>query len=103
MHRQNPLQAGYVGYTGSGARALVDEISDNPMMQEMKGSFMTGENRDKIESPQNYGFTSVVMPATKGKDGSIEECAEAYINFLGGNRSFPVAAVMDDRRYRLKE
>ena len=29
MHRQNPLQQGFVGYTGGGARALVDEISDN--------------------------------------------------------------------------
>ena len=102
MHRQTPLTAGYVGYTGGGVRSLVDEVNDGPMMQEMKGSFMHGESRQKIESPQNYGFTSVVMPATKGKDGSIEECAEAYINFLGGSRSFPVAAVMDDRRYRLK-
>jgi len=103
MHRQNPLQQGYVGYTASGARSLVDEIDDKTGMQEMKGSFMSGESRQKVESPQNYGFTSVVMKATKGKDGKIEECAEAYINFLGGNRSFPVAAVMDDRRYRLKE
>jgi len=103
MHRQSPLTAGYVGYTGGGARALVDEINDGPMMQEMKGSFMVGESREKIESPQNYGFTSVVMPAKKGKDGQVEECAEAYINFLGGSRSFPVASVMDDRRFRLKE
>ena len=43
------------------------------------------------------------MKATKGKDGKIEECAEAYLSFLGGNRSFPVATVMEDRRYRLKE
>jgi len=103
MHRQNPLQQGFVGYTSGGARALVDEISDNPLMQEMKGSFMGGENRQKVESPQNYGFTSVVMPATKGKNGVIEQCAEAYLSFLGGNRSFPVATVMDDRRFRLKE
>jgi phage gp45-like len=103
MHRQNPLQQGYVGYTASGARSLVDEIDDKTGMQEMKGSFMGGEAREKIESPQNYGFTSVVNKATKGKDGKITECAEAYINFLGGNRSFPIASVMDDRRYRLKE
>ena len=103
MHRQNPLQQGYVGYTASGVRALVDEIDDKTGMQEMMGSFMNGEARKKIESPQNYCFTSVVNKATKGKDGKIEKCAEAYINFLGGNRSFPVAAVMDDRRYRLKE
>ncbi|MBT1509400.1 phage baseplate assembly protein [Bradyrhizobium sp. SRL28] len=103
MYRQSPLNSSFFAYTSGGTRALVDEISDNPMMQEMKGSFMQGEAREKIESPQNYGFTSVCMPAKKGKDGKIEECAEAYINFLGGNRSFPVAAVMDDRRFRLKE
>lgn len=100
MHRQSPLTAGFVGYSGGGARALVDTIDDETGMQEMKGSFMKGEARGRIESPQNYGFTSVVLPAKKGKDGQIEECAEAYISFLGGNRSFPVAATMDDRRHR---
>lgn len=102
MHRQNPLQAAYVAYTSGGARALVHEVSDDKRMQLMKGSMLYGETREKIESPQNYGFTSVVMPAKKGKNGEIEECAEAYISFLGGNRSFPVATVMDDRRHRLK-
>jgi hypothetical protein len=100
MHRQSSLTAGFVGFTSGGARALVDTIDDGTGMQEMKGSMMFGEARDKIESPQNYGFTSVVLPAKKGKDGKIEECAEAYINYIGGNRSFPVAAVMDDRRHR---
>ncbi|HVG51530.1 MAG TPA: phage baseplate assembly protein [Xanthobacteraceae bacterium] len=100
MHRQSPLTQGFVGYTGGGARSLVDAVDDGTGMQEMKGSFMRGEARAKIESPQNYGFTSVVRPAKKDKDGKIERCAEAYINFMGGNRSFPVAAVMDDRRYR---
>lgn len=103
MHRQTPLTAGFVAYTSGGARALVDSITDNPLMQEMKGSFMHGEARDKIESPQNYGFTSVVKEATKGKDGQIEQCAEAFLSFLGGNRSLPIATVMDDRRFRLKE
>lgn len=100
MHRQSPLTAGFVGYSGGGARSLVDTVDDETGMQEMKGSFMHGESRQKVESPQNYGFTSVVLPAKKGKDGQIEECAEAYISFLGGNRSFPVASVMDDRRHR---
>lgn len=100
MHRQTPLTAAFVGYTSGGARALVDTADDSKGMQEMKGSMMFGEARQRVESPQNYGFTSVVLPAKKGKDGKIEEAAEAYINFLGGNRSFPVAAVMDDRRHR---
>ena len=43
MHRRSPLTAGYVGYTSGGARTLVDQINDGPMMQEMKGSFMHGE------------------------------------------------------------
>jgi phage gp45-like len=100
MYRQTPLSAGFVGYTGGGARALVDTVNDDTMMQEMKGSFMQGEAREKVESPQNYGFTSVVRPATKGKDGQIEKCAEAFMSFLGGNRSHAVCTMMDDRRYR---
>ena len=100
MHRQSSLTAGFVGYSSGGARSLVDTVDDETGMQEMKGSMLFGEAREKIESPQNYGFTSVALPAKKGKDGKIEECAEAYINYIGGNRSFPVAAVMDDRRHR---
>ena len=41
-----------------------------------------------------------MLPAKKGKDGQIEESAEAFIGFQGGNRSFPVAYLMDDRRHR---
>jgi phage gp45-like len=100
MHRQTPLTAAFVGYNSGGARALVDTADDTTGMQEMKGSMLHGEARQRIESPQNYGFTSVVLPAKKDKDGRIEEAAEAYLSFLGGNRTFPVAAVMDDRRHR---
>ena len=102
MHRFTPLAAAYVAFTGGGARSVVDKINDDPMMQEMTGNFMRGETRKAIEAPQNYGFTSVVMEATKGADGLIKESAEAFISFMGGNRSFPVATVMDDRRFRLK-
>jgi Bacteriophage Mu Gp45 spike protein len=100
MFGQSPLNAAFFGYTSGGCRSLVEEVGDDTGMQEMKGSFMQGEAREKVESPQNYGFSSVCRKAKKDKDGKIEECAEAYINFLGGNRSFPVAAVMDDRRHR---
>ena len=100
MHRQTPLTAGFVGYTGGGARALVDAIDDSTGMQEMKGDFLHAEARNRVESPQNYGFTSVVLPALKDAAGKILECAEAYLQFLGGNRSFPTALVMDDRRHR---
>jgi hypothetical protein len=100
MHRQNPLSAAFVGYSGGGARSLVDVANDMTGMQEMKGAFMSSEARDRIESPQNYGFTSVVRAATKDAMGKIKDCAEAYISFMGGNRSFPVAGIMDDRRHR---
>ena len=70
-------------------------------MQEHAGNFMSGESRGGIEAPQNYGFTSVAMPAVKDATGKITDSAEAMISFMGGNRSFPVAGVMDDRRHRL--
>lgn len=100
MHRVTPLTSAFIAATSGGARSLVDAVEDSPMMQEMKGTFLKGEMRDKIESPQNYGFTSRVLPAKKGKDGQIEEAAEAIISFIGGNRSHPIATVMDDRRHR---
>jgi hypothetical protein len=55
-----------------------------------------------VESPQNYGFTSVVMDADKDQNGQVSGGAEGFISFCGGNRSFPVCGVMDDRRHRLK-
>jgi phage gp45-like len=100
MHRQTPLTAGFVAYSGGGSRTLIDTIDDDKMMQEMKGTMMFGEARESIESPQNYGFSSVVLPAKKGKDGQIEECAEGFMSYMGGNRSFPICAIMDDRRHR---
>jgi phage gp45-like len=100
MHRQTPLTQGFVGYTSGGSRTLIESIDDDKNMQHMKGSMMFGEARDKVEAPQNYGFSSVVRPATKGKDGKIEDCAEGYMSYSGGNRSASYCAVMDDRRYR---
>jgi phage gp45-like len=99
MHRQTPSTAGFVGYSSGGARALIDEIDDSKLMQQMKGSMM-GEGRESVEAPQNYGFSSVVRPATKGKDGKIEDCAEGFMSYFGGNRSSNFCAIMDDRRYR---
>ena len=99
MHRQTPSTAAFVGYSSGGARALIDSIDDSKMMQQMKGSMM-GEGRDGVESPQNYGFSSVVRGATKGSDGAIQDCAEGFMSYFGGNRSSNFCAVMDDRRYR---
>jgi phage gp45-like len=103
MHRATPADTLHRSYNSGGARATIDQVDDNPMMQEMAGGFMKGESRTAIEAPQNYGFTSVVRDATKSANGQLNECAEGFVSYLGGNRSFPICTVMDDRRYRLKQ
>src|SRR5580765_5862221 len=100
MHRATPLNTSFRAFSSGGARGVVDKVDDDSLMQEMSGNFMKGETRDKVEAPQNYGFSSVIQPAKKGSDGQIEESAEHFTSFMGGNRSFPVGAIMDDGRFR---
>lgn len=102
MHRSTGANTLQRSYGSGGSRTLIDEIDDGPLMQTTKGSAMKGEVHKDVESPQNYGFTSVVADAKKGKDGQIEQCAEGFMSYMGGNRAFPVCAIMDDRRHRLK-
>jgi phage gp45-like len=102
MHRITPVDSALRAYTAGGARSVVDKADDKKLMQEMSGNFMKNESRSGVESPQNYGFTSVVAAAEKDKGGNITGSAETFISFMGGNRSFPVAGNMDDRRHRLK-
>jgi phage gp45-like len=103
MHRATPLNSSFRAYVAGGARVTVPEVDDMQLMQESKGNFMANEAREKIEAPQNYGFTSVVRDAVKGSDGKLQQSAETFVSFMGGNRSFPVFGNMDDRRFRLKE
>jgi len=103
MHRATPLNTSFRSYVGGGARATIPEVDDKKQMQETQGNFMANEQRKSIEAPQNYGFTSVAHDADKGKDGKITSCAESFVQFMGGNRSFPVMQNMDDRRHRMKE
>jgi phage gp45-like len=100
MHRSTPLNSALRGYTSGGARGVVDQVDDTKLLQEMGGNFMVNETRDKVEAPQNYGFTSVVFNAEKDGMGKIKSSAEHFTSFMGGSRSFPVA-IMDDRRHRL--
>jgi phage gp45-like len=62
---------------------------------------MANETRKGVQSPQNYGFTSVVFDAEKDAKGKIQASAETFTSFMGGNRSYPVNGNMDDRRHRL--
>jgi hypothetical protein len=102
MHRATPANSSFRSYVGGGARSTVDQVDDNKLMQEGSGNFMHGESRGGIESPQNYGFTSVCMPADKDEMGNMIASAETFTSFMGGNRSFPANGNMDDRRHRLR-
>jgi phage gp45-like len=101
MHRATPANTSFRSYVSGGARATVNTIDDSKLMQEHASNFLINEARSAIESPQNYGFTSVAAAATKDATGAVTGCAETFISFMGGNRSFPVAGNMDDRRHRL--
>jgi phage gp45-like len=103
MHRQTPYDIAFRGYSAGGARSCIDKVDDGPLMQESNDAHgMLGESWPTAEAPQNYGFTSVVADATKSAAGKIQQCAEGFMSFIGGNRNFPVMGMMDDRRHRLK-
>jgi phage gp45-like len=101
MHRSTPANTAFRAYSSGGSRTCIHSIDDTTQMQEMGGNMMAGENRSKVESPQNYGFTSVVHGPDQDEGGNVTDCAEGFMSFMGGNRSFPVCGVMDDRRHRL--
>ena len=101
MQRQTPLNSSFRAYIAGGARGCAHEADDTQMMQEVKINFMKDEICDTVEHPQPYGFTGYFRKAEYDKNGEIEKCAEHFAQFMGGNRSFPVCAVLDDRRYRL--
>jgi phage gp45-like len=116
MHRTTPLASAFRAYSAGGARSVVHSVDDSTLMQNMKGSFLAGETRDNIEAPQNYGFTSVTKDGEQaqggagggggsGPVGAIGQKSgmgpETFTSFIGGNRSFPVAGNIDDRRHRL--
>ena len=103
MHSSTPVDTNFRGYNSGGSRTLIDTIDDAKLMQESnKTTGMAGESWPTCEAPQNYGFTSVVNDARKSANpGSIQQCAEGFMSFLGGNRNLPILAMMDDRRHRL--
>jgi hypothetical protein len=101
MHRQTPLNSALRGFFSGGSASVVDMVDDMKLMQEGAGNFLANETRKAIQSPQNYGFTSVVFDAEKDAMGKIQASAETFTSFLGGNRSYPVNGNMDDRRHRM--
>jgi Bacteriophage Mu Gp45 spike protein len=101
MHRATPANTSFRAYSAGGARALISSVDPAKLMQEVGASFMKGESRSKIEAPSMYGFTCVPFAADKGEEGKPGLGPETFISFIGGNRSFPVAGPIDDRRHRL--
>ena len=117
MHRATPINSSFRAYSAGGARSVVEKVDDTKQMQEATARFMKDEKREKIEAPQNYGFTSYTTDADKsqqqsggqqggqgGQQGGGQEQVdgpETFVMFVGGNRSLPVIFPIDDRRNRL--
>lgn len=80
-------------------RTAVEGADDTKLMQETKHSLFKGEQQDQIEHVHPYGFVNV--PNKPTGQGKLRRAAEAFMTFLGGNRSQGVAIAVGDRRYRL--
>ncbi|UGY13734.1 phage baseplate assembly protein [Bradyrhizobium septentrionale] len=88
-------------------RATVNSVADKHMMQETDIDGFHSHKRKNIEAPQNYGFSSVVMPRDGkqgqgggyGNDDIGGEAAEAIMLSAGGMSHY-IAVMMDDRRHR---
>lgn len=102
MHRATPSNTSLRSYVSGGSRATIKETDDDKEMQETNGNMMKGESRGEVEHPQNYGFSSRVADADEGENGEFGDSAEGFMSYMGGNRSFPVLGVLDDRRHRIK-
>jgi hypothetical protein len=102
MHRSTPANSVFRAYSAGGARALLSKFDDLKGIQEVAGSFLKGEARKGIEHAQQYGFTSLPFDPDEEKDGKPGLGPEAFVSFIGGNRSFPSMGPIDDKRHRLK-
>lgn len=112
MQRFNPAEAMMRTYHCF-ARITINKANPARMMQELAADFFfggdKGDNRERIEQVQNYGFTATPLPRDEqqgggqqgGKASAIKgEAAEAVVAFMGGQRNHPVVLALDDRRHR---
>jgi phage baseplate assembly protein V len=72
------------------ARAKVTSVKATTKMQTLQVAILAGEDKDRLEHYEPYGFTSHPHPG-----------AEVLTAFLDGDRSHGVALVVADRKYRL--
>jgi phage baseplate assembly protein V len=72
-------------------RAILMAVKDDKAIQQVQVSALAGETMDKVESYQQFGFTSNPPPGTEG-----------IILALGGNRENMVLIATDNRELRKK-
>lgn len=72
-------------------RAIVQAIDDKTPIQLVQVNGLADEVLDKVERLQNYGMTS-----------NPPVGSEAFVAFVGGDRSAGVILAIEDRRYRVK-
>jgi phage gp45-like len=80
-------------------RTVLTDVDDTKLMQESTHALFNGEQQQRIEHVHPYGFTAVPQKPTG--TGVMRRAAEAFMSFLGGNRSHGIAIAVGDRRYRL--
>lgn len=80
-------------------RSVVEQVDDTKLMQNSKHSLFADEQQDQIEHAHPYGFVNV--PKKPTGQGTVRRAAEAFLSYLGGNRSHGIALIVGDRRYRL--
>lgn len=73
------------------SRGEIAVVDSTGKMQRVQGSILAGENKDRMEHFEPFGFTSNPHPG-----------AEFIPIFLEGDRSSGIALVCADRRYRIR-
>lgn len=72
-------------------RAVLRMVDDSAGMQRVQVEALKGDPRDRVEHPQEYGFSSHPLPG-----------ATTHAFAIGGATADTVVLIIADRRYRLK-
>lgn len=80
-------------------RATVETTDDTFPMQRIQSNNFSKEAMDDIEHVHPYGFSA--NPQKPDMLGGVKRAAEAFLSYIGGNRSHGVVMATGDRRFRL--
>lgn len=81
------------------SRSTLEQTDDTHPMQQIQANGFSNESMGDIEHVHPYGFSA--RPQVPDMVGGIKRAAEAFMSFLGGNRSHGVVVAVGDRRFRL--